>query len=253
MSFQTFISTGVSDLGHTDVVTHSITTTSNKPIKQAPRRAPIHQQTELRTHISDLLDAGIIKPSDSPWAAPIVTVRKPDNTLRLCVDYRKLNDVTVKDAFPLPRVDDALDAMAGASYFTTLDLASGYWQVELDNAARAKSAFVTPFGLYEWKCMPFGLCNAPGTFQRLMTHVLGDLLRTCCMVYLDDIIVFSPSVDIHCQHLQQVFVRLREAGLNSNHVSTRSQGGFGGCGRTPFLANRLPTHQGVMKFHETIQ
>ena len=212
-AFPDVVSAGMSDLGRTDVITHSIATTSDQPIKQAPRRVPLHQQAELRTHISELLNAGIIAPSDSPWAAPIVTVRKPDNSLRLCVDYRKLNDITVKDAFPLPRVDDALDAMAGACCFTTLDLASGYWQVELDCAAQAKSAFVTPFGLYEWKCMPFGLCNAPGTFQRLMTHVLGDLLRKCCMVYLDDIVVFSSSVSQHVQHLQEVFVRLREAGL----------------------------------------
>eukprot|EP00117_Sycon_ciliatum_P016877 scpid16973/ scgid16113/ Retrovirus-related Pol polyprotein from transposon 297; Protease; Reverse transcriptase; Endonuclease len=108
----------------------------------------------------------------------------------------------------MPRVDDAIDAMSGASYFSTLDLASGYWQVELDEAAKAKSAFVTPFGLYEWNRMPFGLCNAPGTFQRLMNLVLGDLVPSICLVYLDDIIVFSSSLSEQMERLQLIFNRL---------------------------------------------
>jgi len=188
------------DLGKTDVVTHEIHTTSEIPKRQPPRRIPIHQRTEVQTHIEQLVDNGIITPSQSPWAAPIVVVRKPDSTIRLCIDYRQLNSITEKDAFPLPRVDDAIDAMAGARYFSTLDLAAGYWQVEVDEAAKSKSAFVTPFGLFEWNRMPFGLCNAPSTFQRLMNRVLGDLVPSICLVYLDDIIVFSSSIEEHLKY-----------------------------------------------------
>ena len=173
------ISAGPFDLGRTGVVSHSIETNSTKPMKQAPRRIPLHQRAEGKEHIEQLLDHEVISPSHSPWAAPIV-VRKPDSSIRLCVDYRQLNSVTQRDAFPMPRVDDAIDCMAGARWFSTLDLASGYWQVELEEASKAKSAFVTPFGLYEWNRMPFGLCNAPSTFQRLMNTILGDLVPSVC-------------------------------------------------------------------------
>ena len=207
------ISQGQFDLGKTDVVTHNIQTTSDQPKRQPPRRIPLSQRAEVKQHVDQLLDHEIISPSRSPWAAPIVVVRKPDSSIRLCIDYRQLNSITEKDAFPLPRVDDAIDAMAGARYFSTLDLAAGYWQVEIDEAAKAKSAFVTPFGLFEWNRMPFGLCNAPATFQRLMNRVLGDLVPNICLVYLDDIIVFSSTIEEHMSRLQTIFSRLRQAGL----------------------------------------
>ena len=211
--FACCISTDRGDVGRTDVVQHQIDTGSSRPIRQAPRRLPVHQEAEVRDHINRLLDDGVITPSSSPWAAPIVVVRKPDNSIRLCVDYRKLNNVTRKDAFPLPRVDDAIDHMTNAQYFSTLDLASGYWQVELDPASRAKSAFAVPFGLYEWNVMPFGLCNAPATFQRLMTTVLHGLIPHTCLDYLDDIIVHAPSFRSELSRLRQVFERLKSAGL----------------------------------------
>ena len=207
------VSTSPTDLGTTNVVQHSIETATERPLRQPPRRIPLHQRAEVRAHIQQLLSANIISPSCSPWAAPIVIVRKPDGSIRLCVDYRQLNSVTRKDAFPLPRVDDAIDAMTGSCYFSTLDLASGYWQVELDNSAKSKSAFVTPFGLYEWNRMPFGLCNAPSTFQRLMNQVLCDLVPEICLVYLDDIIIFSSTLEQHIHHLELVFQKLRQAGL----------------------------------------
>eukprot|EP00117_Sycon_ciliatum_P011053 scpid10434/ scgid12689/ Retrovirus-related Pol polyprotein from transposon 412; Protease; Reverse transcriptase; Endonuclease len=211
--FSCCISTDSGDVGRTGVVQHNIDTGTARPIRQAPRRLPVHQQTEVRDHVDRLLDDGIITPSSSPWAAPIVVVRKPDNSIRLCVDYRKLNGVTCKDAFPMPRVDDAIDHMNGARFFSTLDLASGYWQVELENSSKAKAAFATPFGLYEWNVMPFGLCNAPATFQRLMTTVLQGLIPDVCLDYLDDIIVHAQSFNTQLTRLRSVFERLKSAGL----------------------------------------
>ena len=207
------ISTGPQDLGTTSLITHTVETSSERPIRQAPRRIPVHLQSEVKAHVDDLLHRDIISPSTSPWSAPIVTVRKPDQSLRLCVDYRKLNAITIKEAYPIPRVGTAIDQMSSATVFSTLDLTSGYWQVELDQAARQRAAFVTPFGLYEWRSMPFGLCNAPATFQRLMNEVLGDLQGSICMVYLDDFVIYSRSVGEHFRHLRTVLQRLRQAGL----------------------------------------
>lgn len=146
--FTDIVSTGPSDVGHTDVTTHDIQTTTDQPIRMQPRRLPVHQQAEVRAHIDQLIRDGLVDPSNSPWAAPIVVVRKPDQSIRLCVDYRQLNQVTKRDAFPLPQVDDAIDAMQGSAYFYTLDLASGYWQVKLTDSAKTESAFTTQFGLY---------------------------------------------------------------------------------------------------------
>ena len=173
--FTDIFSSGPSDLGRTGIVQHRIDTGDHPPIKQAPRRIPMHQQGTVRQHVDDMLQHGVVQPSTSPWAAPIVLVKKKDGSTRFCVDYRKLNDVTRKDAYPLPRIDETLDALAGAKVFTTLDLASGYWQVEVDIADREKTAFTTRHGLFEFQVMPFGLCNAPGTFQRLMEFVLADM------------------------------------------------------------------------------
>ena len=140
-------------------------------------------------------------------------VPKKDGSLHFCVDYRKLNSITKKDVFPLPRVDDIFDTLNGAQYFTSLDLASGYWQVELDDDARAKSAFTTYNGLFEFVRMPFGLCNAPATFQRVMQVVLSGLEWQSCFVYLDDILIASRTLRDHIQHIREVFGRLRAAGL----------------------------------------
>ncbi|KFD60069.1 hypothetical protein M514_10279 [Trichuris suis] len=167
-----------------------------------------------------MLKAGIIEPSNSPWAAAIVPVRKKDNSIRLCVDYRKLNEVTRKDAYPLPRIDETLDALAGARYFSTIDLLSGYWQVELTDRAK-KTAFITHDGLFHFNVMPFGLTGAPATFQRLMERVLAGLKWNSCVVYLDDIIVFSRSADEHIERLARVFQRLRAAGLKVNASKCR--------------------------------
>ena len=155
----------------------------------------------------------IVHPSTSPWSSPVVMVRKKDNTWRFCVDYRKLNSVTHHDAYPLPRIDSTLDSLSGATYFTTLDLMSGYWQVALEEQDKEKTAFSTAQGLFEFNVMPFGLTNAPATFQRLMECVLAGLTEEQCLIYLDDIIIFSSSFQQHLQHLTNVFQALCNAGL----------------------------------------
>ena len=206
-------SSGPADLGRTGVVKHQIDTGDSPPIKQAPRRVPLHQQEVVRQHVEDMLQNGVVRPSTSPWASPIVLVKKKDGGTRFCVDYRKLNDVTRKDAYPLPRIDETLDALAGAKLFSTWDLASGYWQVEMEGADREKTAFTTRHGLFEFQVMAFGLCNAPSTFQRLMAFVLAGLQWQTCLVYLDDVIVFGRDFEEHLVRLREVFERFRQAGL----------------------------------------
>ena len=201
------------DLGRTSVVRHNIKTEGATPIKQPPRRLPYHQREIVRKLLDDMLQQKIVEPASGPWSSPIVLVSKKDGTPRFCVDYRRINNLTRKDAHPLPRIDDTLDALSGAKWFSTIDLASGYWQVEVEPSDREKTAFATPFGLHQFRVMPFGLCNAPSTFQRLMELVLAGLHWSTCLVYLDDIIIYSRTIDEHLKHLGEVLERLRLAGL----------------------------------------
>ena len=201
------------DLGRTSLVQHDIITNDAAPIRQPPRRIPIGQQEEFDKEIASMLEKGAIEPGQSPWASPVVLVRKKDGSLRFCIDYRKLNQVTQFDAYPLPRVDETLEAVGGSKFFTTLDLLSGYWQVGLTPEARLKSAFCVRSGLYLWNVMPFGLCNAPSTFERLMETVLQGLQWRTCLVYLDDIVIFARNEREHLQRMEEVFQRLIRAGL----------------------------------------
>lgn len=201
------------DFGRTNKVKHRINTGNDPPIRQVPRRLPLAKQTEVAEIIEAMHKEGVIEPSDSPWASPVVLVRKKDGTMRFCVDYRKLNDITKKDSYPLPRIDDTLDTLSGATWFSTLDLKSGYWQVEMEQGDKEKTAFTVGTGLWQFNVMPFGLCNAPATFERLMEHVLRGLAWNTCLVYLDDIIVIGKSFDEHLERLREVFQRLRGANL----------------------------------------
>ena len=171
---------------------------------------------EVKAHIQDLLTKGVVKPSHRPYAAPVVVVRKKNGSIRLCVDYRRLNSKTVKDAYPLPRIEESFNALAGAKYFTTLDLASGYHQIAMDPKDQDKTAFTTPFGLFEYTSMPLGLTGAPATFQRLMNGVMSDFLFNFLLVYLDDLLIFSQSFDDHLQHLEKILKKLSETGLKLN-------------------------------------
>ncbi|KAI3373186.1 hypothetical protein L3Q82_006504 [Scortum barcoo] len=174
------------DCTHTSLVHHNIDTGNAHPICLHPRRLPLTKRALAEQKIKEMMEAGIIEPSTSPWVALVVLVKKKDGTWWcFCVDYRLLNKVTRKDSYPLPLVDDALDFIAGSCWFSSLDLQSGYWQVELAPEARPKTAFSIGQGLWQVKVMPFGLCNAPDTFEHLMERVLADIPWDRCVVYLE--------------------------------------------------------------------
>ena len=198
--------------GLTDMAEHTIPTGDTRPIHQHPYRVPMAWQGQVRQEIQSMLKLGVIEPSDSPWASPIVPVKKKDGTIRLCIDYRKLNSVTSDDTYQMPRVDELIENLGDAVYITTLDLTKGYYQVPVAEMDREKTAFTTPFGKYRFRAMPFGLKGAPTTFQRMMDRILGD----CCKyaaAYLDDVIIFSRDWDSHLKHIRDVFDRLSRAGL----------------------------------------
>ena len=180
-------------ISSTSLVEHEIHTTG-PPIRLPFRRQnPIVRDIEQQ-QVKEMLRDGVIRPSTSPWASPVVMVKKKDGSMRFCVDFRKMNDATIKDAHLLPRIDDTLESLHGAQYFTTLDLKSGYWQVPINEEDKEKTAFRTSSGqLYEFNQLPFGLCNAPATFLRLMDRTLAGLAWNICLYYLDDIIVFSAT------------------------------------------------------------
>ena len=200
-------------MGYMDRTTHVIDVGDALPKKIPPRKTSFAEKDLIENTVEELLRSGKIRPSNSPWASPVVLVRKKDGTLRFCIDYRSLNDVTVKDAYPLPRIDDALDYLNGAKYFSTLDLASAYWQVAMDPDSVDKTAFATHIGLYEWLVMPFGLSNAPATCERLMEQLFQGLQWKGVLVYLDDLVAYGNTWPRALRLLRKVFQRLREANL----------------------------------------
>ena len=199
--------------GRTKSVQHEIITKDARPVRCGPHRlAPAGLRKEQEC-VKDMLTGGQIEPSDSPWASPVVLVTKKDGSTRFCFDYRRLNSLTVKDAYPLPRIDDSLRLLGNQQWFSTMDLARGYWQVAMSPEAKRKAAFVTNEGLFEFRVMPFGLCNAPATFERLMDRVLCGMRWSRCLVYLDDVISFGKSVPEALGRLEEVLARLSDFGL----------------------------------------
>ena len=198
----------------TPFVKHIIDTGNKQPISCAPYRTGPKEREAISKQIKSMLDDGIIRPSTSPWAAGVVLVAKKDGSLRFCIDYRKLNAITTKDVYPLPRIDDTIDAIGPCTFYTTLDLAAGYWQIELDEEHKAKTAFISHEGLFEFNRMPFGLTNAPATFSRMMQAVLAGLQWQSCLVYLDDIIIFSKTFEDHLSDVDRVLKRLIDRGLS---------------------------------------
>lgn len=200
-------------LGRTKIVKHNIDTGQNRPVSLPAYRIPFAKREIVKEHIERMLKSNIIRPSQSPWSAPIVLTNKKDGTQRFCVDYRKLNKLTTKDAYPLPRVDDIFSQLRGSTIFSTLDLEQGYHQIELAENDKPKTAFNSFLGLYEFNVLPFGLSNGPATFQRTMERVLRELNWKNCFVYLDDILIGSSNFSTHISDLQKVFDRIATAGL----------------------------------------
>ncbi len=198
--------------GYLSAVTHKIDTGPAKPVRQPLRRTPLGFQGEEEAHLRAMLTAGVITPSASEWAT-VILVCKKDEGVRWCVDYRRFNSLTVKDAYHLPKIDECLDVLGGATMFSTLDLQSGYWQIAVDDKDREKTAFITKWAIYEYTQMPFGLCNTPSTFQRVMELVLRGLQWEALFIYLDDVIVLGRGVDESLDRLAQVFQRLHSCGL----------------------------------------
>lgn len=214
MNYGDIFAQGDDDNGLTRLTEHYIYT-KDPPIKQQFRRQPPARRGEERKQVEAMSCCDIISPSTSPWSSPVVLAKKKDKSLRFCVDYRRLNAVTVKDAQPLPRIDDTLEALHGSRWFSTLDLQSGYWQIPIREKDKRKTAFCTrDIQLWEFEVLPFGICNGPASFSRLMDDaVLADLTWKTCLAYLDDVIVYAPTWTTHLQRIREVFERIRRAGL----------------------------------------
>ena len=199
------------DLGKCNIFKHDIKITDPQPFKERYRRIPPHLYEEVKNHLQEMVEVGAIRRGFSPW---VVLVRNKDGGLRFCTNLHKLNNRRVKDGYSLSRIEDTLDCLHGAVWFSTQDRKSGYWQVELEEEAKPLTAFT--MGLLSfWECehMPFGITNAPATFQRLMESCLGELHLNLCIIYLDDIIVFSQTPEEHLHRLKVVFNKLKAAGL----------------------------------------
>ena len=201
-------------MDHTNATKHKIVLKDpdTLPFKERFHRIPPPQLDEVREHLKLMLDAGVVRPSNSPWCNAVVLVRKKDGSLH--IDFRRLNALTVKDSHSLPHICETLESLAGGAHYSTFDLNLGFWQVPMDEASKQYTAFTLgSMGLYECESMPFRLCNAPPTFQRLMQNCLGELNLTYCLIYLDDVIVFSETPEEHLMRMRVVFDCLREHGL----------------------------------------
>ena len=207
-------STGFTDIGRTDFVEHAIKLHDETPFRETYRRIPPGMYEEVRQHLKEMLEIGAIRKSNSRYCSNVVLCRKSDGSLRFCIDLRKLNNKTIKDAYSLPRSTEVMDSLIGSKYFSKLDLRSGYWQVEIKEEDKHKTAFtVGPLGFYECNRMAFGLTNAPATFQRLMEACMGEMNLKECLIFLDDILIFSSDFDEHLKRLESVFSKLEKHNL----------------------------------------
>ena len=197
----------------TTAIQHRINTGDHAPIRQKMRRLGPVRDEITEAELTKLRENGVVVPSNSPWRSPVVLVKKKNGEVRFCIDFRLLNDCTEKDSYPLPRIDSTLEALAGSRWFCTMDLTSGFWQIPLHKDDRHKTAFATKSGLFEFTVMPFGLCNAPATFERCMENVLRGLCWTDCLVYIDDIITAGTDVEQTVRKTALVFERLLQANL----------------------------------------
>ena len=193
-----------------------IDTGDAEPIKISPRPYSPLDLEKIKAFIDEGIKNGIIQESESPWSAPIVLAAKADGTTRVCVDYRALNRVTKKDAYPIPRIDESFSLFHGARFFTILDLLSGYWQIMMDRLSREKTAFSTRYGHFEWLVLPFGVSNGPGGFQKRINRLLAQFIDVFVIVYMDDILIFSRTEEEHVEHLKKVLTALSEADLILN-------------------------------------
>ena len=201
------------DLGHFGDIEHTIDTGEGRPVKQRVRRTPLGFANEEEAHLDKMIKSGVIQESTSEWASAPVLIRKRDGSVRWCIDYRALNDVTVKDVFPLPLVNDCLDTLSGSEWFSKLDANSAYWQIKIKPEDRKKTAFITKYGLFEHVRMGFGLCNAPATYARVMNLVLRGLNWKTVLAFLDDILVLGRDFEEHLENLKDVLIRFRHHGL----------------------------------------
>ncbi|XP_076850337.1 uncharacterized protein LOC143500204 [Brachyhypopomus gauderio] len=201
------------EVGLAKGVEHNIRLSDPRPFRERSRRIAYADIEDVRKHLQDLLAAGIIKESRSPYASPIVIARKKNGNIRMCIDYRTLNSKTVPDQYTTPRIDDALDCLSGSRWFSVLDLRSGYYQIAMSEQDQEKTAFICPLGFYQFQRMPQGITGAPATFQRLMEKAVGDMNLLQVLVYLDDLIIFGATLEEHEERLFRVLDRLEEVGL----------------------------------------
>ncbi|XP_069140237.1 uncharacterized protein [Argopecten irradians] len=199
--------------GHTNLAVHDIHTTTSEPVRVKQYPLPYSTKEVIMDEVKKMIDMDIIEPSESPYAAPVVMVKKKDGTNRFCIDFRRLNRVTVFDAEPMPDTNNIFGRLAGARFFSKLDLSKGYWQVPMAESAKSKTAFITPQGLYQFRVMPFGLVNAPATFSRLMRKLLAGM--DCLDNFIDDILIFTDTWEQHLEVLRELFGRLRKARLTA--------------------------------------